>query len=76
MSSAYEVMRVKVVWSCRRSAVYRLNSVGESMAPWGTPLLMLMVRDFWPFCFIWAVLPDRKLASHFLIFVGLEDFMD
>ena len=44
-SSAYEVMRVKGVWGCGRSAVYRLNRVGESMAPWGTPFFMLIVRD-------------------------------
>ena len=54
--------------------MYRLNSVGDSMAPWGTPFLMFMVRDFWPFCCIWAVLPDRKLANHFLVFVGILDW--
>ena len=74
MSSAYEVMWVCVVWGWGRSAVYRLNSVGDSMAPWGTPFLMFMVRDFWPFCCIWAVLPDRKLADHFLMFVGILDW--
>ena len=73
-SSAYDVMRVKGVWGCGRSAVYRLNRVGESMVPWGTPFLILIVRDLWPFCCIWAVLPDRKLASHFLVFVGMLDW--
>ena len=34
------------VSGCGRSDVKRLNSVGERIAPCGTPFLMLTVRDF------------------------------
>ena len=44
----------------------RLKSRGESMAPWGTPLGNVINFDLWLRWEIWAVLPEMKLASHFL----------
>lgn len=48
----------------------RLKSVGESMAPWGTPFCRCMVLDL---CFLFmtcAVLPAIKFVSHFLVLFG------
>ena len=48
------------------SWVKRLNSVGERTEPWGTPFLKCRVVDGLPLYVVYACLPVRKLASHFL----------
>ena len=48
------------------SCVNRLNSVGERTEPWGTPFLKCRVVDGLPLYVVYACLPERKLASHFL----------
>ena len=48
MSSAYVVMFVCSVCGNGRSAVNKLKSDGDRMAPWGTPFFMFTVLDFCP----------------------------
>ena len=48
------------------SAVYRLNSKGDRMAPCGTPLLNFTVLERWFLLETWALPSDRKLEIHFL----------
>ena len=49
--------------------------MGDSIAPWYTPLLMFTVLDFVLFVCICAVRPDRKLEIHFFRLVEMLDFI-
>ena len=70
-SSAYAIILVVSLFvGSGRSEENRLNSMGDRMAPWGTPFFKVNGFENWPKQDVWAVLPDTKFASHFLKCVG------
>ena len=66
MSSAYVITCVLGWVGVGISWVKRLKSVGERTEPCGTPFLKCCVCDDLPAYIVYACLPVRKLASHFL----------
>jgi len=66
ISSAYVISFMSGVCGVGRSAVYRLNSRGDRMAPCGTPFLSFTVFERWFLLETWAVRSERKLEIHFL----------
>ena len=66
ISSAYVMTCVLGCVGTGMSCVNRLKSVGERTEPCGTPFLKCCVRDDLPRYKVYACLPERKLASHFL----------
>lgn len=67
-SSAYDIRCVFGSVGRGMSCMKRLKSVGESTEPCGTPFVKRFVGDGLPLYSVYASLPERKLASHFLKF--------
>ena len=65
-SSAYDISCVFESTGRGISCMNRLKSVAESTKPCGTPFVKCLVGIGLPLFYVYASLPEMKLASHFL----------